>query len=452
MEHRNEANNRIFNFQSLRTNIYIKLFFITILITLLLIPTHMVKDLIYEREAVQNSAIREVSQKWGNGQTISGPYISIPYDHLVERFNKKDSTTAVVKLKKWIHFMPENLEINGEIIPEKRYRGIYEVAVYESDLNIKGNFDPLNLKQFDIEKENVHFEKATLNIGISDLRGIERQVNLNWNGDTTLFTSGTSTTQVESEGIHAKAPMSNQDSLSYPFDFQLKLKGSGHLYFTPIGKTTDIKLTSNWETPSFTGSFLPDERTIDQNGFTAHWNILHLNRNFPTAWIGDTYQLSGSRFGTNLLLPVDNYIKSHRVARYAVLFIVLTFLIFFFVEVFKKVFIHPIQYLLIGIALVVFYTLLISFSEHVKFNYAYLIATTLTLLLISGYTTAIVKSRIIGGFMLSVLVVLYTFIFIIIQQEDYALVLGSVGVFTILVLVMYFTRKTDWYNIRLGKE
>ena len=197
---------------------------------------------------------------------------------------------------------------------------------------------------------------------------------------------------------------------------------------------------------------MPDERTISEEGFKSSWNILHLNRNFPQEWIGDKYDINSSSFGTDLLLPVDNYKKSYRVARYAILFLVLTFITFFFVEIMKKVFIHPIQYLLVGIAIIVFYTLLLSLSEHIKFNLAYIVASILTISLVSLYTIAILKSKQIGFLIFGILLIMYSFIFTIIQLEGYALLIGSLGMFTILGIVMYYSRKIDWYKIKLGAE
>jgi|TARA_B110000211_G_C14019709_1_gene527079 inner membrane protein len=438
--------------KNLKTNIYFKVGIIFFLILILMIPTSMVESLIHEREGVQTKAINEVSSKWGNGQTISGPFISIPFDKYIKRFNKKDSINEIIKLKEWAHFLPEELKIQGNIIPEKRYRGIYEVVVYESKLKIQGNFDNIDFKKLDIDKKDVHFGKATINIGINDLKGIEKQVTINWNNKDFSFNSGTSTKHIISSGINAVVPIRKDSITNYIFTTEIDLKGSQYLYFTPVGKTTDININSNWNTPSFTGMYLPDERTVSSTGFNSKWNILHLNRNYPQEWIGNDYGIDSSSFGTDLLLPVDNYKKSYRVARYAILFLVLTFITFFFVEIMSKVFIHPIQYLLVGIAIIVFYTLLLSISEHIKFNLAYIIASILTISLVSLYTFSILKSKQIGLLIFGILLIMYSFIFTIIQLEDYALLIGSLGMFTILCIVMYYSRKIDWYNIKLGKE
>ena len=438
--------------KNLKNNVFFKVGIIIVLVLILLIPTTMIKQLIHDREQVQKSAINEVSSKWGNGQTITGPYISIPYDKYIKQFSKKDSVEKIIKLKDWLYFLPDQLEIVGTVAPEKRYRGIYEVVVYESSLKVKGVFNQLNFKQFDIGIENIYLDKATLNLGISDLKGIEKQVSLNWNNSNIFFNSGTSSNDIVTSGINARIPVSYNDSLNFTFSMEIDLKGSQHLYFVPVGKTTDVNLTSNWQTPSFTGNYLPDSRDISNSGFAANWNILHLNRNYPQSWKGSRYDIQDSSFGTDLLLPVDNYKKSYRVARYAILFIVLTFMVFFFVEVLNRVYIHPIQYLLVGLAIVVFYSLLLSFSEHIKFNLSYLLAAVLTLILVIGYTIAILKSKKIGALIFGILTVLYTFIFTIIQLEDFALLIGSIGLFIILGIVMYFSRKIDWYNIKIGKE
>lgn len=438
--------------KKLKTNIYFKIGVIILLILILMIPTSMVENLIHEREGVQASAIDEVSSKWGRGQTISGPYISIPFDKYVNRYNKKDSINEIIKIKQWAHFLPETLDISGNIKPEKRNRGIYEVVVYESNLKIDGNFENFDFKKLEIDRKDVHFDKATINIGINDLKGIEKQVSINWNNDDISFNSGTSTQEIISSGINAIVPITNDSTQTYSFSTEIDLKGSQYLYFTPVGKTTDVRMKSNWTTPSFTGTYLPDDRTVSNEGFESKWNILHLNRNYPQEWIGSSYNIGMSTFGTDLLLPVDNYKKSYRVARYAVLFLGLTFLTFFFVEVTRKVFIHPIQYLLVGIAIIVFYILLLSFSEHITFNLAYIIASILTLALVSFYTTAILKSKQIGFLIFGILLIMYSFIFTIIQLEDYALLIGSSGMFIILCIVMFYSRKIDWYNINLGDK
>lgn len=438
--------------KNLKTNIYFKVTTITIIGLLLLIPTFMIENLISERERTQDEAIREVSGKWGEVQTISGPFISIPYHRYVKQFSPKDSIEKVVQVKEHLHILPTKLNISGNINPEKRHRGIYEIVVYNAKLDISGTFNQFDLKALDIQTKDILFDQAEFVVGINDLRGIEEQVNLNWNKEKVSFNPGVPTNDIAGSGINASLAIDPNVDKIYAFDLSLDLKGSQKLYFTPVGKITDIDLSSKWPNPSFNGAFLPDHREVNDKGFNANWNILHLNRNYPQIWAGSRHSIDPSSFGIDLLLPVDNYQKTYRSIRYAILFIGFTFLVFFFIEVLNKIFIHPIQYILVGVSLIVFYTLLLSISEHLKFNLAFIVSAIATLSLIAGYVRAILKSGKLTMLITGILTVLYTFIFVIIQLQDYALLIGSIGLFIILGLVMYFSRKIDWYNINLEGE
>jgi inner membrane protein len=438
--------------KDLKHNIFFKIFVIVAIGLLLLIPTSMIKTLIFERETTSQAAIREVSSKWGEEQTLSGPIVTVPFYRYVKQFSKSDSTEKIVQIKDYIHFLPDELNIAGDIEPEKRHRGIYEIVVYNSSIDLSGVFNNIDFKDLNIPMENILFDKAFISIGISDLRGIEKQIDLTWDDRLYLFNPGTVTNNVLRSGINARIPIQVSDSASYPFSFSLDLKGSQLLYFVPVGKVTNITMNSSWNNPSFNGAFLPDSRQVNDSGFSANWNVLHLNRNFPQMWIGSKQNISTSSFGVDLLLPVDNYQKSMRSIKYAILFVSLTFMVFFFVEVLNKKFIHPIQYILVGLALVVFYSLLLSFSEHMRYNLAFIISALLTLLLIGGYVKAILKSMKLAQLITGILLILYGFIFVIIQLQDYSLLIGSIGIFLILGLVMYFSRKIDWYAINLEKK
>ena len=304
----------------------------------------------------------------------------------------------------------------------------------------------------DIDPQNVLFDKDEFVVGISDLRGLEKQVDLFWDNDTLSFNPGVSANDVVNSGMNALLALSPDNLNGSSFHFSLNLKGSQLLYFTPVGKETDINIVSEWPNPSFNGAFLPDSREVTEKGFKANWNVLHLNRNFPQMWTGNRYYIDNDSFGIDLLVPVDNYQKSYRSVRYAILFIVSTFLVFFFIEILRKVFIHPIQYALVGISLVVFYTLLLSISEHLNFNGAFLISAVATLLLIAGYVKAILKSWQLTFMISGIIALLYALIFVIIQLQDYALLIGSIAIFLILVAIMYFSRKIDWYHLNLKNK
>jgi len=432
---------------SIKKNIILKTVVITGIALLLLIPAAMIKNLITEREATQKEAIREVSSKWGKEQTISGPFISVPYYHYVKQQSNLDSTTRIVKIKEYIHFLPSELKIDGTIFPEKRHRGIYDIVVYNSKIHLAGNFDNIQFSDLDISQENILFDKAIISLGISDLRGIENQISLKWTDKNLILNPGAETNNLFDSGISTLINLSDSENVKYHFAIDINLKGSQLLYFVPVGEVTDVNISSFWPNPSFNGAFLPDSSTINDSGFKANWNILHLNRNYPQRWIGENENLNSSAFGVDLLLPIDNYQKATRSVKYAILFIVFTFLTFFFVEILKKRFIHPIQYLLVGAALLVFYTLLISISEYLNFNFAFIISAVATILLIAGYVKAILKSNTLTFLITGILLILYIFIFVIIQLQDFSLLIGSVGIFIILGLVMFFSRKIDWYNI-----
>ncbi len=435
--------------KTFKNNLYFKLLTILIITLLFLIPTVMIRSLVEEREWTQNLAIDEVSSKWGGEQIISGPYVSIPYYKHVKEFSRIDSTERLIQIKEYIHILPSSLNISGEINPQKRYRGIYEVIVYNSQLHISGAFNDLDLSVLDIAPENILFDKAEFVIGINDLKGIKDEIALEWNKENVSFNPGVSSKDVVENGINAALDLNPANGTSYNFSLELHLKGSQLLYFTPVGKVTNVQLTSVWPNPSFNGAFLPENREVSDKGFTVNWNVLHLNRNFPQIWTGNRHSTMGSSFGIDLLLPVDNYQKTDRSVKYAKLFVVFTFLVFFFIEVLNRKFIHPIQYILVGIALMIFFTLLLSISEYLRFNFAFIISATATLLLIAGYVRAILKSKNLTILTTGILALLYSFVFVIIQLQDYALLIGSIGIFIILGIVMYFSRKIDWYNANI---
>ena len=433
----------------LKTNVYLKLSIIFLLTVLLLIPSKMIQDLIHERQSKHNEAVYDVSSKWGNAQIIAGPVLSIPYDELT--LKKTHERDEIITKTKWIHLLPDDLQVNSNLKADTRHRGIYDVVVYGSQTTVEGSFTDLDLEDLGIDADLIHMDQASLNMGISDLKGIQKQVGLKWNDSATTFNPGTEVSDVFRSGIHSRINLTDSAE-QYRFKIELDLNGTENLHIVPIGKTTDVSMASNWANPSFGGNFLPDDREITQDGFKANWKVLNLNRNYPQKWTGKKYDVYGSTFGVDLIQTADNYQKNYRVAKYAILFLGFTFLAFFFVEVFQKVFIHPMQYLLVGLAIVLFYTLLLSISEHLSFNMAYLTAAGMTLLLITFYVIAILRSKAIGGMIASILTALYLFNFITIQQVDYALLIGSLGVFTILAIVMFFSRKIDWYSIRLGKD
>ncbi|TRX49349.1 cell envelope integrity protein CreD [Fulvivirga sp. M361] len=427
-----------------RTSIGLKIFIIGFLVLILLIPVSMVEDLIYERQQYQQNAIEEVSSKWGTEQTLTGLILSVPY-YTYNTVKNDDGSEKLIKKKQVAHFLPDQLNISGNISPEKRYRGIYEVVVYNSTLKISGTFEKPNFKKLNIEASNATWDKATISLGLSDLRSIQNEVQLNWLKEKVYFEPGLKSNDVVQSGISANV-LTDSVTSSYPFELTLEFNGSKGLSFTPLGKTTIVDIQSNWAEPSFDGAFLPDTREVTQEGFNAHWKVLHLNRNYPQQFTGGI-QVRPSDFGVRLIMPVDQYRKSTRSVKYAVMIISLTFLIYFFSQIKTSIRIHPIQYLIIGLALCLFFTLLIALSEHMSFYLAYFTGSISIVVLITSYSYFIFKNSLLTKVLAGLLVMLYGFIYIIIQLQDYSLLIGSVALFVILGFIMYMSRNIDWYNI-----
>lgn len=435
----------------LKNSILLKVLGIGLLVLILLIPSNMIENLVHERQGYRTFAMEEVFSKWASEQTVSGPFLSIPYTRreVTGKLKEGKMTEEVVLHRGEVHILPETLDYTGTIVPEIRHQGIYEVVVYRSNLRATGTFNLPDLESLGMKNTTFHTDEAVLTLGLSDLRGVEGDIRANWNNKNLEFNSGVTSNNVVNSGIHSPAvPEPGQKTT---FDINLKLRGSAHLYFTPLGKSTNVKLSSSWKAPSFTGAFLP-ERNINESGFTATWNVGHLNRNFPQIWRDSEHHVGKSAFGVDLMLPVDNYQKTIRSIKYALMFIGLTFTVFFFVEILNRVNIHPIQYLLVGLALVIFYSLLLSLGEHIPFNLAFWLSAAATIFTVTGYVRAFLKSVSLTALIFSVLLILYGFIFTLIQLEDYALLFGSIGIFMILAAVMYFSRKIDWYNLPLQRK
>ncbi len=431
-----------------KNSVTLKLVIITILMLLLLIPATMIQSLIQEREHLNAEVTREVSLKWSGDQQLNGPILTIPLTYEFEMENKTTTTT------KYWHILPDELNMEGNIMSEILKRGMYDVVVYKSTLNISGDFqidhqpDPQNLQV-------IHYDKAFLTMGISDLRGIKNQINIKWNDDNLNVEPGSKIPNIIYSGITFNLPdLSKQLAQKMQFDFSIHLLGSKNLSFVPIGATTKVNLTSSWANPSFDGNFLPETREVNDHGFKATWSILQLNRNFPQDWIGNEnkQQMQESSFGVNFIIPLEDYQKSYRSTKYAVMTIALTFLIFFLVEILNKRKIHPFQYAMVGLALCLFYTLLVSISEHTDFNFAYWISTAIIVAMISLYSLSVFKKIKLSLILTTTLFGIYGFMFVTLQLTDYALIIGSIGLTIILGLTMFFTRNINWYNLNIKSE
>lgn len=464
-----QTNNRFSNW--IKNSITARMLMVGFLILILLIPLSSIESLIRERSSRKYEVINEINEKWGNEVVLSGPVLKIPYKTYTETVKIDQATGQSIKEQvahiNNAYFFPNNLTISADVNAETKNRSIYTTTVFTSNMKCKGNFEKPDFASQDINDEDVIWEKATIIIETSNLKGIRNEVAINFNGDkypfipkykalnnthnnyndyTDYYEMPIQMQQLESGFIN---PELIPKESSVDFDFDFNVNGSGQLSFVPIGKETKIKMKSNWASPSFYGNFLPlnnDDDKVNKDGFNANWEVLQINRQFEQQFFGTLPNLSEFAFGVKLITPVDEYQKSERTAKYGFMVIALTFLIFFLIQTLSKIRIHPFQYLMIGIALIMFYTLLISITEHSSYFTAYIIAGSAVIILISIYSKSILKNIKFPIFIAASLTALYTFIFVIIQLENYALLVGSIGLFFILSVVMYFSRKIDWQN------
>ncbi len=430
----------------LKRSIMLRMTIIGGLTIAMLIPSILIMELISEREKTRNSAVAEVSEKWGESQIIAGPILTLPFKRGL-RTDNGDTRVVVERAR----FLPESVSITSSASPEVRRRGIYQVILYNAVAEVQGKFSLDGLAPMNIRLEDVLWEEAVLTMGIRDLKGVKEGITIRWAGKEFTAEPGIVAGDVVESGVSIR-PVLSAGEKQYEFSTSINLNGSDELQFVPVGKQTSVSVSSPWPSPSFVGRFLPDERTVSEDGFTAKWNVLHLNRNFPQQWIlerisAGSVQFDPFAFGVKLISPIDGYQQTMRSAKYAIMFIALTFLAFFLTEVFTKKAGHPVHYALIGFALVLFYCLLLSLSEYSSFTLAYAISSLATVALIGGYSRSVLGTTRFAATISSLLVFLYSFLFIILQQEDYALLFGSIGLFVVLALVMYLTRKIDWFTV-----
>lgn len=431
------------------------------LVLLLQIPLFMIRGLLEERYSRREAAVREITETWGRTQTIVGPVLVVPYRML--RTIEKESivngrsvrTTEERMGDAYACFLPEELNVDGDIDPSKRHRGIYDAVVYTTHLKLTGRFAAPDLKPLGLAPEALQWNRAWIAFGLSDLRGTRETLKLVWDSQPLPLTPGT---QVEglSAGLHADlsttASVATANS-SHTFSVELALNGSGALTFAPLAVQTCVRLKSPWADPSFTGSFLPIEREISPAGFSAQWKIPYYGRDYAQQWttLGnspeiDERKIHSSCFGVDLVTPVDSYRSVERATKHGALFITLLFTAFFLFEILAALRLHTLHYLLVGAALCLFYLGLLSLSEFISFGAAYLAAATSSTLLIGLYCRSILRSGARSLLIAAALTGIYGFLFFVLQMQDYALIAGTAALFAVLAVVMYATRKVDWSN------
>lgn len=432
-----------------KTSITARMLIVGFILLILLIPLGFVKNLIRERGFRQTEVIQEINQKWGNQVTLYGPIIKVPYKtYKEEKTYDAQSKTYIKNYEEIYHnafFLPENLNIDANVDTESLERGIYESVVFTSDIKLTGSFKKFDFSSEEIPDADILWDKASILMKTSNLKGIQNEIKI----------------QVDTSSLALKPKFDDQymstlssgfikdlNSNGVSFSTTIKINGSEQLQFIPIGRETLAHMQSDWHSPSFNGNFLPDDKSkkIGPNGFEANWKVLETNRQFGQEFYDKLPDLSTFSFGTDLIIPIDDYQKTERTSKYGLMIIGLTLFVFLLIQIISKIDIHPFQYLMIGLALVMFYTLLISISEHQNFFRAYLIAGTAVIGLIAIYSKTILKNVRFPILIFSSMTALYTFIFVIIQLENYALLVGSIGLFIILAIIMFASKKIDWGN------
>ena len=432
---------RIANWLGVSGRYTLKGLVIGFLILAMMIPAIFIQELVREREQRQREVSREVSQKWSSAQTLSGPYIYLPYRST--EITEEGKTRSVLR-HYWI--LPKQLEVDGTIDHEIRQRSIYQVLLYRTAISLKGQF------QFRLPKEldsaAIRWDDARICVGIADFKGIEERIVVRFNGSDYELSPGLPATDIDAKGLSAPINLRAADlAKSWDLNTTLRIKGSGQLHFKPMSGNSAYQLRSTWPSPSFDGNSLPAEKSVSDSGFTARWTFNKANLPFNTVLRDFSIDDEAIAFGVTLLQPADHYTKTTRSVKYALLFIGLTFALCFILEILQKKPLHPVQYVLVGMALVIFYTLLLSISEFMEFDFAYLIASFATVLLVSLYAWSQFRKASTAWLFAAVLGGLYGFIFVLIRLEDTALLVGSIALFLVLAAVMYASRKVRWYGM-----
>lgn len=420
-------------------SITLKAFVVAAITMFMLIPSFMIQNLIRERQQRSIETIEKINDKWSNEQTFVGPILSIPVT-----IANLDNDKRIVKSYRTLHITPDDLLVNVELFPDAKRYGIYKAILYKSKIAVSGTFSkPENLA---IENGIIHWDEAYISIGVSDLRGITSNATLNINNHERIFEVGSNSDHFLDKALSVEVEGLFDDAKSQKFNLKLDLNGSKSINFVPVGKTSVVNVSGEWASPGFIGNFSP-ESNISNDSFSAHWSIMRFNRNIPEMWFDNNINsFHDSEFGVMLVKTVDHYQQNMRSAKYAFMFIALTFVVFFFVEIITGKKIHPVQYVLVAAALILFYSLLLSLSEQLGFGISYAVASVATIGMITAYAHSIFKNKTHTALLAIVLTGLYIFLYVVLQLEDVALMIGSIGLFLILGIIMYLSRKINWYK------
>ncbi len=434
----------------LRNPLFSKILMISLLALLLLIPLGMIQSKISERQYLQSQVQQDIARSASGPQTLAGPYLVLKYK-LRERYTTKDSsgnerTTITESRVQEKIIAPHSLKLDGDAGVESRSRGIYQARLYNLHGKVSGDFVVpqgygLNKALGDIIPVSAYFVMS-----VSDARGIRNAPVLTLNGNAFEFAPG-AISPIAGNGMHVllKSP-GVDETRTYNFEFPLELQGMTTLSMTPSGSNTEMSLKSSWPHPSFGGSYLPRTRNVDAKGFSAQWQVSNLARNDKVR-AEDGEKNGAEVFSVDFIDPVNVYLLSERAVKYGVLFVVLVFTSFFMFEVMRSLRIHPMQYLLVGLAMAMFFLFIISLSEHMPFLASYVVSGAACAALIGIYLAGVMKSRKAALAFSGGIALLYAVLYGVLQSEDNALLMGTLVMFSALAAVMMLTRHMNWYEL-----
>jgi inner membrane protein len=432
------------------TSLFAKITLILLITAILAIGLTRIGFLVNERAGRRNSVVAEIATATAGNQTLVGPVLVVPYTRIVGmlKYSDKDAS-KLIRFAEQIYLLPTELDVQASLGTKQVQRSLYHAVVFGASIAVKGRFATEGEWLKPDPNEQIVLGEPRLLIGISDPRGILRLPTLTWNGQRLDFLPGTGQ-EKRPNGIHARiGSLDPQQPWSAEFAFTLDLRGTQAFDLAPVGDTTRITVRGDWPHPSFCGQFLPEKREVTATGFSATWSTSRLATNMLhqlNAYLRGDRNLN-TLIGVRFVEPADSYVQTDRAIKYGLLFIGLTFAAFFLFEVLKRLAIHPLQYGLTGMALVLFYLLLLSLSEHLAFGLAYAIATAACVTLLGYYLVYVLGSVARGVGCGALLAAVFAMLYVLISLEDLALLAGSVTLFGCLALVMVLTRKVDWYQM-----
>jgi inner membrane protein len=418
---------------------------IGVLALIMTIPLMQVQDLIGEREQMRAAAIAQIAQGWGGEQVLGGPVLVVPTLQPVTT-SLNDVLPARVGSET---VLADALKMDVAMAVQTRSYGIYAAPVFASTITLRSQFRAEDLAKFQ-QASSARWQggKAELRLPIGDLRGLQEVTDLRINGKPARFEASAARL---AKWPTVVVPIDLDAFGAQPIDITMsfKLAGTESLQLLPLARSTDITMHAPWRDPSFIGAALPLERQLDARGFSAHWHMLELNRSYGQSWSdsdGDmTAVLQASLFGVQLYQPADVYQRNERAGKYGLLFIVMTFVAFFLFEILRRMRVHPVQYLFVGAALATFYVVLLALSEQIGFGPAYTVAAIAVVVIVSGYASAALRARRAGLLLGGALAMIYAMLYGLIAAEQYALLIGALVLLSMVALMMYLTRRIDWY-------